>query len=101
MATRARGPRTGGSPRVKALVRVDGAHYPPVTRWGIAAARAMGHDPLAALFVGGTEKIAAEGPPDLGLPTIVPHRDQPRFEALRAALDEVRPEAVLDLSDEP
>ncbi|HXJ64689.1 MAG TPA: 2,3-diphosphoglycerate synthetase [Actinomycetota bacterium] len=86
---------------MKVLVLVDGEHYPPVTRWGIAAARAMGHEPLAALYVGGTEKIAAEGPPDLGLPTIVPEPGSERFVALGAALDEVRPEAVLDLSDEP
>lgn len=86
---------------MKVLVLVDGEHYPPVTRWGIAAARAMGHEPLAALYVGGTEKIAAEGPSDLGLPTIVPGPDTPRFEALGAALDDVRPDAVLDLSDEP
>ena len=86
---------------MKVLVLVDGEHYPPVTRWGIAAARAMGHEPLAALYVGGTEKIAAEGPSDLGLPTIVPGARHPPLEALGAALDDVRPDAVLDLSDEP
>jgi len=84
---------------VKVLVLVDGEHYPPVTRWGILAARSMGHEPVAALFVGGTEKIAATGLPDLGIPTVVP--DGGRREALGAAIDELRPDAVLDLSDEP
>src|SRR6266542_6173124 len=59
----------------------------------------MGHEPVAALFVGGTEKIAATGLPDLGIPTVVP--DGGRREALGAAIDELRPDAVLDLSDEP
>jgi len=86
---------------VKVLVLVDGEHYPPVTRWGIQVARSMGHEPVAALFVGGTEKIAASGVPDLGLPTIVPDADTPRHVALGRAIDEVRPDAVLDLSDEP
>ncbi|HEY7280911.1 MAG TPA: 2,3-diphosphoglycerate synthetase, partial [Actinomycetota bacterium] len=86
---------------MKVLVLVDGEHYPPVTRWGIQAVRAMGHEPVAALFVGGTEKVAASGPPDLGLPAIVPDPDQPRFEALRDAVERIRPDAVLDLSDEP
>ena len=86
---------------MKVLCLVDGEHYPPVTRWGIQVARTMGHEPVAALFVGGTEKIAAEGPPDLGLPTIFPERGTERFVALGDALDELRPDAVLDLSDEP
>ena len=86
---------------MKVLVLVDGEHYPPVTRWGIEAVRAMGHEPVAALFVGGTEKIAASGPPDLGLPATVPVDGHAPFEALRDAIDRVRPEAVIDLSDEP
>jgi len=92
---------------VKVLVLVDGEHYPPVTRWGVLAARSMGHEPIAALFVGGTEKIVASGPPDLGIPTLVPEgglrepSGAARREALGAAIDELRPDAVLDLSDEP
>jgi cyclic 2,3-diphosphoglycerate synthase len=81
------------------LVLVDGEHYPPVTRWGIEAARSMGHHVGAALFLGGSEKIGPEGPPDLGVPTTVADGDL--REALARALDRVRPEAVLDLSDEP
>jgi len=84
---------------VKVLALVDGEHYPPVTRWGILAARSMGYEPVAALFVGGTEKIS--GPVDAGVPTIFPEPGEPPRLALGRALDEVRPDAVLDLSDEP
>ncbi len=84
---------------MKVLALVDGEHYPPVTRWGILAARSMGYEPVAALFVGGTEKIS--GPVDAGVPTIFPEPGEPPRLALGRALDEVRPDAVLDLSDEP
>jgi len=84
---------------VKVLALVDGEHYPPVTRWGILAARSMGYEPVVALFVGGTEKIS--GPVDAGVPTIFPEPGEPPRLALGRALDEVRPDAVLDLSDEP
>jgi cyclic 2,3-diphosphoglycerate synthetase len=84
---------------VKVLALVDGEHYPPVTRWGILAARSMGYEPVAALFVGGTEKIS--GAFDPGVPMILPEPGEPTRLALGRALDELRPDAVLDLSDEP
>ncbi|MBI2237656.1 MAG: cyclic 2,3-diphosphoglycerate synthetase [Actinobacteria bacterium] len=84
---------------MRVLVLVDGEHYPPVTRWGIQAARTMGHEVAGALLVGGMEKIQAGAPPDLGVPAF-PAGGDPGT-ALASALDEVRPEAVLDLSDEP
>ena len=43
---------------MKVLVLVDGEHYPATSRWALAAARSMGHDVVACLFVGGSEKIA-------------------------------------------
>lgn len=84
---------------MRVLALVDGEHYPPVTRWGIAAARTRGHEVVAALFLGGTEKVAAAGLPDLGVP--IRPAGGPVRDALAAALDEFRPDAVLDLSDEP
>jgi cyclic 2,3-diphosphoglycerate synthase len=84
---------------MKVLALVDGEHYPPVTRWGLAAARTRGYEVAAALFLGGTEKIAAGSLPELGVP-VLPMVGSAE-EALRAALADVRPEAVLDLSDEP
>jgi len=84
---------------LRVLVLVDGEHYPPVIRWGIQAARTMGHEVAGALLVGGIEKIRAGAVPDLGVPTF-PATGEARA-ILNRALDEVRPEGVLDLSDEP
>jgi cyclic 2,3-diphosphoglycerate synthase len=84
---------------VKVVVLVDGEHYPPVTKWGMASAASMGHEVLGAVFVGGAEKIEAGSLPDLGVPVMDGRRDPIR--ALTAAIDHVRPDAILDLSDEP
>lgn len=84
---------------MKVLALVDGEHYPPVTRWGIAAARAMGHEVLAALLVGGTEKLAIAEVPDLGVPVRTAGVDA--MAALGEVIDDLEPEGVLDLSDEP
>lgn len=55
---------------------------------------------MAALFLGGTEKVAAGGRVDLG--DVPVDRVQGHLgEALAEALARHRPEAVLDLSDEP
>jgi cyclic 2,3-diphosphoglycerate synthetase len=85
---------------VKVLVLVDGEHYPPVTRWGIEVARTKGFEVVAALFIGGIEKLPAGGePPDLGTP-VVPVAGELSV-ALARAIDELGPDGVLDLSDEP
>jgi len=84
---------------VKVLVLVDGEHYPPVTRWGIEVARRDGHEPVAALLVGGIEKVKADEVLDLGVPLRTASGDL--AQALGAALEELAPEGVLDLSDEP
>jgi cyclic 2,3-diphosphoglycerate synthetase len=84
---------------VKVLVLVDGEHYPPVTRWGIQAARTMGYEVVAALLLGGAEKLPVGAPLDLGVP-VHDGGDEPR-RALAEAIDRLHPEGVLDLSDEP
>jgi cyclic 2,3-diphosphoglycerate synthetase len=84
---------------MRVVVLVDGEHYPPVTRWGIASAASMGHEVLGAVFVGGAEKIAGDSLPDLGVPVMDGRRDP--MDTLAVAIDHVHPEAVLDLSDEP
>jgi cyclic 2,3-diphosphoglycerate synthetase len=84
---------------VKVLALVDGEHYPPVTRWGLQAAQTMGYEIVAALFLGGVEKLAPGPPPDLGVP-VLPAEGSPSS-ALGEAIDTLRPEGVLDLSDEP
>lgn len=84
---------------MRVLVLVDGEHYPAVTRWGIQAARTKGHEVLAALFVGGSEKLSPGALPDVGSPARAAGEDPQG--ALAAAIDELRPDGVLDLSDEP
>ena len=85
---------------MRTLALVDGEHYPPVTRAALEVAKERGHEVVAALFVGGTEKLASgDDPPDLGVPVIV-LIDEP-MHALLAAIAEHSPEVVLDLSDEP
>jgi cyclic 2,3-diphosphoglycerate synthetase len=66
---------------------IDGEHYPPVVRDGIAA---LPHEVVAAVLVGGTEKI--RGGEDYGVPVAADLED---------ALDAHDPELVYDLSDEP
>ena len=84
---------------MKVLVLVDGEHYPSVTRWAIDGLRTRGMEPLAALFVGGGEKLDMAGTLDLGLPERRPATTPSA--ALAEAIDELAPEAVVDLSDEP
>jgi cyclic 2,3-diphosphoglycerate synthase len=84
---------------VRVLVLVDGEHYPPVTRWGMQAARDDGHEILAALFLGGAEKVRTSGPPELGVEVVNAGTDP--FGALARTIERLGPDAVLDLSDEP
>ena len=85
---------------MRTLALVDGEHYPPVTRAALEVASERGHEIVAALLVGGTEKLApGDDPPDLGVPVIVV-AEEPRH-ALLAAIADLSPEVVLDLSDEP
>jgi cyclic 2,3-diphosphoglycerate synthase len=72
---------------LRALAIVDGEHYPPVVR---AALAALPYDVVAAVLVGGTEKL--RGGEDYGVPLL---------EDVAGAIEEVGPELVVDLSDEP
>jgi cyclic 2,3-diphosphoglycerate synthetase len=67
----------------RALVLIDGEHYAPVVRDALAE---LPYDVVAALVVGGTEKLV--GGEDYGVP-------------LAHALDGVDVDVVIDLSDEP
>ncbi len=71
----------------RALAVVDGEHYAPVVR---DALERLPYRVVAAYLAGGTEKL--RGGDDYGVP-LVPD--------LEAALDELRPDLVVDLSDEP
>ena len=85
---------------MKVIALVDGEHYPPVTRWGLEAAAASGFFAVAAIAIGGVEKLSVEGELPLGtLPVI--HGEHDPLSALRQAIASYRPDGVLDLSDEP
>ena len=71
----------------RAVVLIDGEHYPPVVRDAIGV---LPYEVAAAVIVGGTEKI--EGGEDYGVPLL---------DDLDAALEEHEPDVVYDLSDEP
>jgi cyclic 2,3-diphosphoglycerate synthetase len=85
---------------MRALVLVDGEHYPSTIRWGLATARAVGFDVAACLLAGGLEKLGPDRALDLGDVPLEEHGGDLR-EAVAAAIDRHRPEVVLDLSDEP
>jgi cyclic 2,3-diphosphoglycerate synthase len=84
---------------MRTLALVDGEHYPPVTRWALETAARAGHDVVAAVLLGGVEKLAVDDAPDLGVPLRAARGD--RAGAVAAAIDDLRPDVVLDLSDEP
>ncbi len=71
----------------RVLVLIDGEHYPPVVR---DALEALPDLVVAAVLVGGTEKL--RGGEGYGVPL---------RESVEGALEELRPDAVVDLSDEP
>ena len=86
---------------MKVVVLVDGEHYPAVTRWAIDELRGRGLDPMAALFVGGGEKLDPSAALELGIPLRGSVPDRSVAAALAAAIDELGPEGIFDLSDEP
>ncbi|HWD08546.1 MAG TPA: hypothetical protein VHA57_05565, partial [Actinomycetota bacterium] len=53
------------------IVLVDGEHYPPVTARAIAELIAAGERPVAALLVGGAEKLG-QVPLDIGVAVVTP-----------------------------
>ena len=81
-------------PRVLALV--DGEHYPQVVRAALEQASATA-DVVAALLLGGTEKLA--GDPDYGVPLETLSGDA--ASSMLEAAARHGADRVLDLSDEP
>lgn len=81
----------------RALVLVDGEHYPPVLLDALEQVEARGYHAVAAVFLGGGEKLA--GPLELGTLPIVDGPTQ--REALERAIAGYQPEVVVDLSDAP
>src|SRR5918996_1158029 len=85
---------------MKVIALVDGEHYPAVTRWGLASAWAAGREVVAALMVGGVEKVDPAGAIDLGEVPVL-HAGADARATLAKAIEDLRPDGVLDLSDEP
>ncbi|HET6352253.1 MAG TPA: 2,3-diphosphoglycerate synthetase [Coriobacteriia bacterium] len=81
--------------RVVALI--DGEHYPPVVRFALTALSAE-HQVAAAVFIGGTEKVDAEGAEAYGVPLV---RGESAEASMLAAIERYEPDAFFDLSDEP
>lgn len=81
----------------RALVLVDGEHYPPVLLDAIRTFEERGYQVVAAVFLGGGEKLS--GPLVLGSVPIVTGDTQ--RDALERALSSYSPEVVLDVSDDP
>lgn len=81
----------------RAVVLVDGEHYPPVVLDAIRSLEGRGYQIVAAVSLGGTEKLS--GPLELGtLPVITGDTQR---DALEHAIASFAPEVVLDLSDHP
>ncbi|MBK5228586.1 MAG: 2,3-diphosphoglycerate synthetase, partial [Actinobacteria bacterium] len=78
---------------------VDGEHYPPVVTSALADIATGGDEVVAAVLVGGREKLPVGG---IGAYGDVPVRSggDPRALLDRAIL-ELAPDEILDLSDEP
>jgi cyclic 2,3-diphosphoglycerate synthetase len=85
---------------VNVIALIDGEHHPPVTRWGLERAADSGFRVLAALAIGGGEKLPVGGELSVGSVEVIRGEDDP-VAALREAIGSFLPEAVLDLSDEP
>jgi cyclic 2,3-diphosphoglycerate synthase len=73
---------------MRALVLIDGEHYPDVV---IETLGALPYEVVGAVMLGGTEKLRG-GVPDYGVPL---------WNKLAAALADVDVDVVVDLSDEP
>lgn len=89
-------------PGAECIVLVDGEHYPPVTARAVAELVAAGERPVAALLVGGAEKLG-QLPLEIGVPVVTPAagRPHPAEAALADLIDRTGVRRVIDLSDEP
>ena len=87
------------SASIRYLVVVDGEHYPPVIEAALQEVRDRGHEIVGGVVAGGTEKLPSEGRIELEGVELAAGED-PRA-LLHDAIARLRPEAVLDLSDEP
>jgi cyclic 2,3-diphosphoglycerate synthetase len=84
---------------IRYVAIVDGEHYPPVVASALASLVSEGHEVLAAVLVGGREKLPLGGVTSFGSVPVVTAADG--RDALLRAINDYRPGGVIDLSDEP
>lgn len=86
--------------RPRAICLIDGEHYPPVNQGGIEyVKRARGYDVVAAVLIGGFEKIESlDDLKKLGVPVVI---ESDPSGAIQRGLKEYKPDIVVDLSDDP
>jgi cyclic 2,3-diphosphoglycerate synthetase len=87
------------SVEIKAVVLIDGEHYPPVILQAVREIQASGYEVVGAVFLGGTEKIENINQLNFGFPVFFSETDY--ISAMRDAIESRKPDIVLDLSDEP
>src|SRR5437868_6046608 len=92
--------RPAGAALPLSVVLIDGEHYPPVTARAIAALQAEGERPVAALLVGGGEKLG-QVPLELGVPVITAADPESALAVLVDLIHATGAGQVLDLSDDP
>src|SRR5262245_50481583 len=85
---------------MRALALIDGEHYPPVIQHALdTLRRTEGLEFVAAVFLGGTEKLkSSDALAALGLPIV---HEPVLLRGGERGLAEHRPQIVVDLSDEP
>jgi len=87
-----------GAP-IRYLVVIDGEHYPPVIASALDQMRASGHEIAGAVLAGGSEKLPTGGLDSVAGTPVVSGGEVRAL--LDGALARFRPDAVMDLSDEP
>ncbi|HWL65497.1 MAG TPA: 2,3-diphosphoglycerate synthetase [Actinomycetota bacterium] len=84
---------------IRCLVIIDGEHYPPVIEAALREITDDGYDIEGALLIGGREKLPDEDLEEIGGVPIISGDDATRV--LEDSIRRIRPELVIDLSDEP
>lgn len=82
------------------IALIDGEHYPPVIRSALdVLEKQYNYEVAGAVFIGGFEKISDKVDfGDLGCPVV---REPDPLTGILSAIDQFKPEMVVDLSDEP
>ncbi|WP_409201072.1 2,3-diphosphoglycerate synthetase [Methanobrevibacter sp. DSM 116169] len=91
----------------KTLCLIDGEHYIPVTKNAIDTLNSLEHiDVVAAVFIGGTEKLREDNEDYyselLGIPVFFgPLKNEVPYEIIQTIAKDFKVDRVMDLSDEP